>query len=274
MEHLCIGEIMLGGARFAQHVLLPGAAYFLLCASAVGGEDKPDDENGGSASDRHGEWSPPRFTERQRERDAMVRVIRSYGLKDKAVLEVMRAVPRHEFVPAKLASEAYTDSPLTIGHGQTISQPFIVAEMTRQLKLTKESRVLEIGTGSGYQAAVLTGFTRHVFSIEIIEPLAEAAKKRLKRLGYDVVKMRAGDGYHGWPEEAPFDVIIVTCSAGEIPPALIEQLAPGGRMMIPVGAPLATQSLVLVEKDNDGTIRRRNLMAVRFVPFRRKKTPR
>ena len=262
MEPLCIGEIMLG------------AACLLLCASAIGGEDKPDEETGGDAPGERGEWSPPRFAERRRERDAMVQVIRSHGLTDEAVLEVMRAVPRHEFVPTKLASQAYADTPLPIWNGQTISQPYIVAEMTRQMKLTQESRVLEIGTGSGYQAAVLTGFTQHVFSIESVEPLAEAAKKRLKRLGYDVVKTRAGDGYHGWPEEAPFDVIIVTCSAGEIPPALIEQLAPGGRMVIPIGGAFATQSLVLIEKDTDGTIRRRSLMAVRFVPLRRKKKAR
>ena len=139
--------------------------------------------------------------------------------------------------------------------------------MTRQLKLNSNSRVLEIGTGSGYQAAVLTEFTTHVYSIEIIEALADSAKKRLKRLGYDVVQMRLGDGYYGWPKEGHFDAIIVTCAAGQIPPPLIKQLAPGGRMVIPVGPAFATQSLMLVWKDEDGTVRSRSLMTVRFVPL-------
>ena len=214
-------------------------------------------------------WKPPRFTARQAERDRMVDGIGRYGLRDKAILAAMRAVPRHEFVPAGRRDAAYRDSPLPIGHGQTISQPYIVAEMTRQLRLKKTSRVLEIGTGSGYQAAVLTEFTRHVYSIEIIKPLATAAAGRLKRLGYRVVKVRRGDGYYGWPGEVKFDAIIVTAAAGRIPPPLLKQLAPGGRMIIPVGGPLATQSLMLVEKSPDGRLRSRNLMAVRFVPFTR-----
>ena len=216
------------------------------------------------------DWSPPRFTARQKERDAMAQDIQLYGLKDEAILKVMSTVPRHEFVPEKMQSHAYADSPLPIGYGQTISQPFIVAEMTRQLKLTSDSRVLEIGTGSGYQAAMLAEFTTHVYSIEIVKPLAEAAKKRLKDLGYDVVRVRVGDGYYGWPEEAPFDAIIVTCAAGEIPSPLIKQLVPGGRMVIPVGGAFAGQSLMLLEKDKDGTIRSRSLMGVRFVPLVRK----
>ena len=197
----------------------------------------------------------------------MVRVIRAYGLKDKAVLQAMASVPRHEFVRKGEQSAAYDDTPLPIGYGQTISQPYIVAEMTRRLNLTRESRVLEIGTGSGYQAAVLTEFTRHVYSIEIVEPLAKTAKERLKRLGYDVVQVRTGDGYYGWPEEKSFDAIIVTCAAGQIPPPLIGQLAPGGRMVIPVGPAFGTQSLMLVQKDKDGTVRSRSLMLVRFVPL-------
>ncbi len=215
-------------------------------------------------------WSSPQFSARQRQRDAMVRVIQAYGLSDKAVLKAMTAVPRHEFVPKKYSSRAYADTPLPIGYGQTISQPYIVAEMTRQLRLKPDSRVLEIGTGSGYQAAVLTEFTTHVCTIEIVEPLAKSAKKRLKRLGYDVIRSRVGDGYYGWSAKAPFDGIIVTCAAGQIPPPLIEQLAPGGRMVIPVGSPLATQSLMLVEKDKKGKIHSRSLMPVRFVPFIRK----
>lgn len=199
----------------------------------------------------------------------MVRVIQSYGLQDPAVLKAMSHVPRHDFVPSPFSSMAYDDSPLPIGYGQTISQPFIVAEMTRLLQLKSDSRVLEIGTGSGYQAAVLTEFTPRVFTIEIIEALMKAAKERLQRLGYTVVKVRQGDGYYGWPEEAPFDAIIVTAAAGEIPPPLIQQLKNGGRMVIPVGSVLGAQSLMLVEKDSDGQIRTRSLMPVRFVPLLR-----
>ena len=212
-------------------------------------------------------WTPPTFKARQGERDAMVRVIRAYGLRDKSVLEVMAAVPRHEFVPADNSRWAYADRPLPIGFGQTISQPYMVAEMTRLLKLKPNSRVLEIGTGSGYQAAVLAHFTPHVYTIEIVKPLAESARKRLKRLGYSVVKVRAGDGYHGWSRKVRFDAIIVTCAAGRIPPPLIRQLAPGGRMVIPVGRPFATQSLMLLEKQADGSIRSKSLMGVAFVPM-------
>jgi len=216
------------------------------------------------------EWTPPRFTARQDERDAMVKTIRSYGLTDERVLRAMASVPRHEFVPASRQNRAYADTPLPIGYGQTISQPYIVAEMTRLLDLRPDSKVLEIGTGSGYQAAVLTEFTPHVYTIEIIKPLADAARERLKRLGYDVVQVRHGDGYYGWPQEAPFDGIIVTCAAGQIPPPLIQQLAPGGRMVIPVGPAFGTQSLMLVTKDPDGTVRSRSLMSVRFVPLVRR----
>ena len=212
-------------------------------------------------------WVPPKFRARQGERDAMVRVIRRYGLKDKAVLAAMVAVPRHEFVLRRYLRRAYGDHPLPIGYGQTISQPYIVAEMTRLLKLKPGSRVLEIGTGSGYQAAVLTHFTRHVYSIEIVKPLAKPAKARLKRLGYRVVEARVGDGYHGWAEKGPFDAIIVTCAAGRIPPPLVRQLAPGGRMVIPVGRPFTIQSLTLLEKRLDGSIRSKSVMRVRFVPM-------
>ncbi|GAG27021.1 unnamed protein product, partial [marine sediment metagenome] len=218
-------------------------------------------------------WVPPKFRARQGDRDEMVRVIRGgYGLRDKAVLAVMAAVPRHEFVLKKYLHRplrrselwAYGDSPLPIGYGQTISQPYIVAEMTRMLELKPASRVLEIGTGSGYQAAVLAHFTRHVYSIEIVKPLAKSGKARLKRLGYTVVEARAGDGYHGWPEKGPFDAIIVTCAAGRIPPPLVRQLAPGGRMVIPVGRPFSAQWLTLVTKRLDGSIRTKTGMGVRF----------
>jgi len=214
-------------------------------------------------------WTPPKFTERRRERNAMVAAIRRYGLKDKAVLATMAAVPRHKFVTKRHLSSAYRDTPLPIGYGQTISQPYMVAAMTRYLKLKRNSRVLEIGTGSGYQAAVLAHFTPHVYTIEIVKPLADAVDKRLKRLGYSVVRTRHGDGYYGWPG-MKFDAIIVTCAAGQIPPPLLKQLAVGGRMVIPVGRPASTQSLILVEKGKDGKVRSRNLMAVRFVPLVRK----
>jgi protein-L-isoaspartate(D-aspartate) O-methyltransferase len=198
----------------------------------------------------------------------MVAVIRRYGMKDRRVAEAMAAVPRHEFVPARRTGQAYADTPLPIGHGQTISQPYIVAEMTRLLKLREGAKVLEIGTGSGYQAAVLTHFTPNVYTIEILKPLAESAAARLKRLGYRVVRAQAGDGYHGWKEHAPFDAIVVTCAAGRIPPPLVRQLARGGRMVIPVGGAFSIQSLTLVEKLDDGRLRTRTLMPVRFVPMR------
>jgi len=217
-----------------------------------------------------GQWKHPRFTARQAERDAMARQIQRYGLTDKAVLAAIRAVPRHEFVPPRMSAAAYADGPLPIGQDQTISQPYIVAEMTRQLHLTAKSRVLEIGTGSGYQAAVLTEFTPHVYTIEIVKPLADAAAKCLRRLGYDTVRVRHGDGYKGWKEHAPFDAIIVTCGAPKVPPPLLAQLAPGGRIVIPVGEARSIQQLMIVEKAKDGATRTKALMPVRFVPLTRK----
>ena len=217
------------------------------------------------------QWVRPRFTARRSDRDRMVRVIRSapYALTDAKVLAAMTEVPRHEFVPERSRKRAYGDHPLPIGYGQTISQPYIVAEMTHQLALKPTSRVLEIGTGSGYQAAVLSELTPHVYTIEIVKPLAQSARKRLKQLGYNTVQVAEADGYHGWPDRAPFDAIIVTCAAGQIPPPLIRQLAKGGRMVIPVGGRYATQSLMLVTKDAKGKVRSRSLMAVRFVPLLR-----
>ena len=199
----------------------------------------------------------------------MVRTIAAYGLKDEKILKVMAAVPRHEFVPPRQQREAYRDKPLPIGHGQTISQPYMVAEMTRLLELTDKSRVLEIGTGSGYQAAVLAHITPHVYTIEIVEPLAESVRKRLKRLGYATVTTCWADGWWGWKEHAPFDAIIVTCASRQIPPPLVQQLKPGGRMVIPVGGPAARQMLMLVQKRPDGAIQTTALMPVRFVPLLR-----
>ena len=238
-------------------------AVAALVAAALGaGDGKP---SGKKAVQK---WTPPRFKARSEERDRMVAAIRErYGLTDRATLKAMAAVPRHEFVPARHSAYAYADTPLPIGYGQTISQPFIVADMTRMLRLKPTSRVLEVGTGSGYQAAVLTEFTPHVYTIEIVKELAESAKRRLARLGYKVVETRHGDGYYGWKEKGPFDAIIVTCAAGQIPPPLLRQLARGGRMVIPVGPTHAVQSLMLVEKDRQGKVRSRSAMPVRFVPL-------
>jgi protein-L-isoaspartate(D-aspartate) O-methyltransferase len=201
---------------------------------------------------------------RAAERDAMVREqIEARGVKDPAVLAAMRAVPRHEFVPADLRRHAYRDSPLPIGHEQTISQPYIVAFMTEALRLRAGEKVLEIGTGSGYQAAVLQALGCKVFSIEIVAPLAERAAETLRATGYEV-RVRAGDGYQGWPEEAPFDAVIVTAAPDHVPQPLVDQLRVGGRMILPVGE--ASQDLVLLEKTATGTTERR-VLPVRFVPM-------
>ncbi len=190
-------------------------------------------------------------------------------MEDGRVLGAMRTVPRHVFVPPDLLELAYADRPLPIGHGQTISQPYIVAAMTELLQVGPGDRILEIGTGSGYQAAVLAEIVGRVFTIEIVEPLAEDARERLRRLGYDNVEVRRGDGYYGWEEKAPFQGIVVTAAASHIPPPLLEQLQPGARMVIPVGPPLQVQTLMLIEKRLDGRIVQRSLMPVRFVPFTR-----
>jgi len=205
---------------------------------------------------------------RRKERAEMVaRQIKARGVRDGRVLAAMGRVPRHEFVPRAFLDSAYADQPLPIGYGQTISQPYIVAYMTEVLALTGREKVLEIGTGSGYQAAVLAETAGRVRSIEIIPELYAEAKGRLERLGFDKVKLKAGDGYFGWPEEGPFEAIVVTCAAGHVPPPLIEQLKPGGRMVIPVGPPMFVQTLVLVEKTAEGQVRTENLMSVRFVPL-------
>lgn len=186
---------------------------------------------------------------------------------DNRVLEALRRVPRHRFVPEKFVAHAYDNRPLPIGFGQTISQPYIVALMTDLLGVQAGDRVLEVGTGSGYQAAVLAELGCQVYTVEIIPQLAETAGRRLKLLGYKGIKVKAGDGYYGWPEHAPFDGIIVTAAASHIPPPLIDQLKPSAKMVIPVGAPFMVQHLVLVEKAPDGTIRTRQLLPVRFVPL-------
>lgn len=183
------------------------------------------------------------------------------------LLAVLRRVPRHEFVPPSLRASAYDNRPLPIGYGQTISQPYIVAAMTDLLRVGAGATALEIGTGSGYQAAVLAELGVRVWSIEIVEPLAKEASERLRRLGYANIATRVGDGYHGWPEQGPFDAIIVTAAASHVPPPLVRQLKPGGRMVIPVGAAFQQQQLLLVEKRRDGAVTTRQIMPVIFVPL-------
>lgn len=213
----------------------------------------------------------PGFSERVAERDLMVKDgIENYpyqAVEDPKVLLAMRLVPRHLFIPKEYQDLAYRNSPLLIGHNQTISQPFIVAHMSELLELKPEHRVLEIGTGSGYQAAVLGELCKHVYSIEIVAPLGKNAAKLLKELGYSQIQVRIGNGYEGWPEAAPFDRIIVTCAPEDIPQALLDQLAPGGRMVIPVGKQFGTQYMVEVNKDKKGRISRKEHYPVRFVPM-------
>ncbi|OUL99279.1 protein-L-isoaspartate O-methyltransferase [Variovorax sp. JS1663] len=183
------------------------------------------------------------------------------------VAAALEQVPRHAFVPPDQQPHAYQNRPLPIGHGQTISQPYIVALMTELAQAQPEHKVLEIGTGSGYQAAVMAQLVRAVYSIEIIEPLGHAARERLQALGYANVTVRLGDGYHGWEEHAPYDAILVTAAASHIPPPLVRQLKPGGRMVIPVGAAFMVQQLMLVEKNADGTVSTRQILPVVFVPL-------
>ena len=210
----------------------------------------------------------PAFGEMVEQRRRMVAMqIKTRDVIDPNVLKAMETVPRHAFVAPGYERQAHIDSPLPIAAGQTISQPYIVAFMTEALRLDPNSRVLEIGTGSGYQAAVCAEIAREVYTIEIVKELAESAGRKLKALGYRNVFVRAGDGFFGWPDRAPFDAIIGTAAAGKIPPPLLEQLKPGGRMIIPVGDPRDFQYLVLVTKDEQGTIRRRNVLPVRFVPM-------
>lgn len=189
----------------------------------------------------------------------------SRGISHRQVLDAMRRVPRHEFVPAEVRAHSYEDRPLPIGFGQTISQPYIVAFMTAHLDPQPDDRVLEVGTGSGYQAAVLSELVAEVYSIEIVEALADRAARDLKRLSYTNVFVRAGDGYEGWPEAAPFDAIIVTCAPEDVPKPLIDQLKAGGRMIIPIG-PAYDQKLVSLHKVQ-GKLEEQSVLPVRFVPM-------
>jgi protein-L-isoaspartate(D-aspartate) O-methyltransferase len=204
-------------------------------------------------------------------REKMVKQqIKGRGIRDDAVLKAMGTVKRHLFVPSSQTEEAYADRPLPIGYGQTISQPYMVAYMTQVIKPSPSASVLEVGTGSGYQAAVLGEIIKQVYTIEIVPELGAAASKRLQRLGYRNVQVKVADGYHGWKENAPYDAIVVTAAAEYVPPPLIEQLKEGGRMVIPIGSPFMTQMLMLVEKKKGKAVTR-SLMPVIFVPFTRQK---
>ncbi len=224
---------------------------YLIVSSAFGVSCKAEDAD------------PSRFV---KQREAMVRVqIESRGITEPATLDALRKVERHKFVPPKYQNKAYEDHPLPIGENQTISQPYIVALMTQVLDLKKNEKVLEIGTGSGYQAAVLAEICNHVYTIEIIDTLGQRAQKLLADLGYKNINVKIGDGYKGWEEHSPFDAIIVTCAPTHIPEPLKKQLAEGGKMVIPVGKTFA-QELVLLTKKN-GKIRRESIIPVRFVPM-------
>ena len=215
----------------------------------------------------NGKPSPPKSKFEMQREEMVERQLRGPGrdIRNARVLDAMRKVPRHEFVPATWHSEAYNDYPLPIGHGQTISQPYIVGLMSQLLDLKDSDTVLEIGSGSGYQAAVLAELVKHVYTIEIVQPLAKRAAATLERLGYKNVSVRAGDGYKGWPEKAPFDAVIVTCAPDHVPEPLTEQLREGGRMVIPVGG-MGVQELVLLEKKK-GKMTRKTVTRVRFVPM-------
>jgi len=203
-------------------------------------------------------------------RTAMVRdQIEARGVSSTGVLEAMRTVPRHRFVPDGERHRAYRDTPLPIGQGQTISQPYIVALMTELAAPKPSDRALEVGTGSGYQAAVLAQLVEHVYTIELEPALAQTAQRALQESGYDNITVRTGDGYAGWPEHAPFDIIIVTAAPDHVPQALIDQLKPGGSMIVPVGPTYASQQLQLIQKDAEGQMHVREVAPVRFVPLRR-----
>jgi protein-L-isoaspartate(D-aspartate) O-methyltransferase len=227
-------------------------------ATAARQETPPDPDTGAKSGDEDSRIAELR-------RRMVDEQMRSRDITDQRVLEALERVPRHRFVPSGLQQAAYEDSPLPIGHGQTISQPYIVALMTQLVGARRESRALDIGTGSGYQAAVLAELVGQVYSIEIVEPLADEAKRRLDELGYKNIQIRAGDGYRGWPEHAPFDVIIVAAAPDHVPQPLIDQLAVGGKMVIPIGT--GYQNLLLIEKQQDGSVTRTNVAPVAFVPM-------
>ncbi len=255
----CVGLLAVLLASLSITLRYPDSRGVVFAAEAASGTQAPSSTP---------QWERPRFDERGEDRREMVlHQILARGVDDPAVLAAMENVPRHRFVPEHYLRDAYRDSPLPIGYGQTISQPYIVAYMTELLELKPGDCVLEIGTGSGYQAAVLSELTPNVFTIEILDALGAQAAERLASLGYGTIATRVDDGYYGWEENGPFDAIIVTCAAGHIPPPLIEQLRPGGRMVIPVGPVYDVQYLICVTKNDEGAIRSERLLPVRFVPM-------
>jgi protein-L-isoaspartate(D-aspartate) O-methyltransferase len=252
--------IMAGSPRYLRFVVASVAAL-LACSSLL-----PAAEAG--AADRYADARDAMLDEIRASTRETASHTRVEHLSDR-VLKAMGRVPRHEFVPASLAAQAYANRPLPIGEGQTISQPFIVALMTELANPGPSSRVLEVGTGSGYQAAVLAELAAEVYTIEIVEPLARRAAETLGRLGYKNVRTRVGDGYKGWPDHAPFDAIVVTAAPDHVPRALVEQLKPGGRLVIPVGPQSAVQELLVIEKLPDGKTVETRKLPVRFVPLTR-----
>lgn len=247
----------------------PARIGLLLAVALAAGPGAPwGDGFGGSTAARAQETPEERRTRMVRDHLASEAPFRA-AITDSAVLEAMRAVPRHRFVPRTLRESAYEDRPLPIGDGQTISQPWVVARMTELVRPGPGDAVLEVGTGSGYQAAVLAEIVDHVYTIEIIEDLARSARRRLADLGYGNVTVRHGDGYRGWPEHAPFDAIVVTAAPERVPEPLVQQLARGGRMVIPVGPQGRGQALTVVHRTPDGSVQRRVVSAVRFVPLTR-----
>ena len=241
-----------------------GLSLVLSCAGRDDAGERETQAPGGGAAGA----DPVQRELRKADRERMVaEQIEARGVSDPGVLEALRRVPREAFVPENQRAVAYRDGALPIGEGQTISQPFVVAAMTEALALEQDSRVLEVGTGSGYQAAVLAEISRDVRSIEIIPELAARARQALDSAGYGAVKTRVGDGWRGWPEAAPFDAIIVTAAPGFVPPELVEQLAVGGRLCIPVGGVGEPQELRLLEKQADGSLHERRLFSVAFVPM-------
>ena len=250
------------------------SGFAFASKNTVSDSNQPKDTNEPSSTGRpspdpnRSQHKHPAFSERTEERQRMVKTqIQARDITDPNVLNAMRIVPRHAFVRSSERSVAYTDSPLPIGFDQTISQPYIVGFMTQALKLDPNSKVLEIGTGSGYQAAVCAEIAREVYTIEIVEGLVKIAKERLKELGYPNVFVRAGDGFFGWKEHAPYDAIIGTAAAGRVPEPLIEQLKPGGRMILPVGSSSGLQELVIITKDQKGNLKKETVLPVRFVPM-------
>lgn len=263
LAELVDGIVTLRGGMGAARVGLV-VAVAVLTAPASGAAPGP--LGGGAAAAQE-----PRDEQRERmvrEQLASEAPFRR-AIEDSSVLAAMRRVPRHRFVPSVLRESAYSDRPLPIGHGQTISQPWIVARMTELARPEPGDTVLEVGTGSGYQAAVLAEIVDHVFTVEIVGELARSARRRLRDLGYGNVTVRHGDGYGGWPEQAPFDAIVVTAAPEEVPDPLVSQLAVGGRMVIPVGPRERAQSLTVIRRRSDGSVERRVASGVRFVPMTR-----